>query len=67
LVSIASAIRIVACAGVIYALSRLAAPSSKVMILAQLAGLTLCYFALLLVTGELGRKDLKLIARVAGR
>src|SRR6185503_5512058 len=52
LVSIASAARIVACAGAIYALSRLVAPSSKVMILAQLAGLALCYFALLLITGE---------------
>jgi len=67
LVSIASAARIVACAGAIYALSRLVAPSSKVMILAQLAGLALCYFALLLITGEIGRKDLKLLARVAGR
>ena len=67
LVSIASAARIVACAGVIYAMSRFIAPASKVMIIAQLAGLALCYFALLLITGEIGRKDLKLLARVAGR
>jgi len=67
LVSIASTARIVACAGVIYALSTFVAPASKVMILAQLAGLALCYFALLLISGEIGRKDLKLLARVAGR
>jgi stage V sporulation protein B len=67
LVSIASAARIVACAGVIYAISRFIAPASKIMILAQLAGLALCYFALLLITGEIGRKDLKLLERVAGR
>jgi stage V sporulation protein B len=62
-----STARIVACAGAIYALSRFIAPSSKVIIVAQLAGLALCYFALLLIIGEIGRKDLKLLARVAGR
>jgi stage V sporulation protein B len=62
-----STARIVACAGAIYALSRFIAPSSKLIIVAQLAGLAACYFALLLITGEIGRKDLKLLARVAGR
>jgi O-antigen/teichoic acid export membrane protein len=59
--------RIAACAGAIYAMSRAFAPGSRIMILVQLAGLSISYLALLFLTGEIKRKDLNLLARVVGR
>jgi hypothetical protein len=64
LMSIASALRIAACAGVIYAASLLFSPASKILIVAQLIALSVAYVIALIVSGELGRSDLRLIARV---
>lgn len=60
-----SAFRIAACAGVIYAASLAFSPSSRLLIVVQLVALAVAYLIALLVTGELGRSDLRLIARVA--
>ena len=64
LMSIASASRIAACAGVVYAASLLFSPASKVMIIGQLIALSIAYVIALIISGELGRDDLRLIARV---
>ncbi|HJQ68010.1 MAG TPA: oligosaccharide flippase family protein [Blastocatellia bacterium] len=62
-----SALRIAGCAGLVYALSIFYAPSSKVLIVAQLVVLSILYLALLLFTRELGRADLAAIRRVLRR
>jgi O-antigen/teichoic acid export membrane protein len=67
LMSIASAVRIAACAGVIYGASLLFSPASKVLIVAQLFVLSVAYVVALIISGELGRNDLTLIARVIRR
>jgi len=67
LMSIVSAVRIAGCAGVIYAASLLFSPASKVLIIAQLIVLSVAYVITLIITGELGRNDLRLIARVLRR
>lgn len=66
LISIASTARIIGSAGVIYIASRVIVPTSKVMVVGQLAALGTCYCALLILTREIGRKDLRMIARVIG-
>ncbi|HSB08648.1 MAG TPA: oligosaccharide flippase family protein [Blastocatellia bacterium] len=66
LISIASTARIVACAGAIYVASRFLVPASRLMVIAQLAALGISYFALLILSREIGRKDLRIIGRVVG-
>ncbi|SRR6266404_4995453 len=67
LMSFASILRIAACAGVVYGASLLFAPASKVLVIAQLIALSVTYVMVLVLSGELGRSDLRLIARVARR
>ena len=62
-----SILRIAACAGVVYGASLLFSPASKVLVIAQLIGLSVTYLIVLVLSGELGRNDLRLIARVARR
>lgn len=64
LMSAGSAVRITASAAVVYAISLQFSPSSKLMIVAQLAALTFVYLAALVATGEIGRKDLTMLQRV---
>jgi len=66
LISIASTARIVVSAAVIYIGSRVIHPTSKVMVVGQLAVLGIGYCGLLILTREIGRKDLRMIARVIG-
>ncbi|HLF83180.1 MAG TPA: oligosaccharide flippase family protein [Blastocatellia bacterium] len=67
LMSVASAARIAACAGVTYAASLLFSPASKLLTIAQLIALSVAYVIALIVSGELGRDDLRLMARVVRR
>ncbi len=67
LMSILSAVRIVACAAVVYGAALIFNPVSKVLIVAQLIALSVAYVVALIASGELGRRDLSLMARVAGR
>lgn len=67
LMSFTSALRIAACAGVVYGASLLFSPASKVPVIAQLIALSVAYVIVLVLSGELGRNDLRLIARVARR
>jgi stage V sporulation protein B len=62
-----SILRIAACAGVVYGASLLFSPASKVLVIAQLIALSVTYLIVLVLSGELGRNDLRLIARVARR
>jgi len=63
-VPVKSAIRIGLCAAVVYGLSLVAAPESRIMILVQLVVLSLIYVCALIVTGELGREDLSTVTTV---
>src|SRR5882724_1815864 len=65
LMSFTSTLRIAACAGVVYGASLLFSPASKVLVIAQLIGLSVTYVMVLVLSGELGRDDLRLIGRVA--
>jgi O-antigen/teichoic acid export membrane protein len=65
LIPFTSTLRIAACAGVVYGASLLFSPASKVLVIAQLIGLSVTYVIVLVLSGELGRSDLRLIARVA--
>ena len=65
--SMLSTIRIVACAAAIYGASFIFSPKSKVMIIAELAMLSIAYLIALVVTGEFGRAELQLISRVLKR
>jgi stage V sporulation protein B len=67
LVSALSVARITACAGVVYAASLVISLESKLMIVAQLALLSLIYFALLVVTKEIGRTDLEAVKKIIKR
>ena len=67
LISFTSTLRIAACAGVVYGASLLFSPASKVLVIAQLIALSVTYLIVLVLSGELGRNDLRLIARVARR
>ena len=62
-----SILRIAACAGVVYGASLLFSSRSKVLIVAELIALSVVYVIVLVLSGELGRSDLRLIARVARR
>lgn len=64
LISPLSALRIVACAGLVYGASLLFSPASKVLVLTQLAGLCAVYVAALIVSREVGREDLNAISQV---
>ena len=64
LMSSRSVLRIAASAAGVYAISLRFPPSSKLMIVAQLVALTFVYVAALIVTREIGRKDLTMIQRV---
>jgi hypothetical protein len=64
LMSLASFLRIAGSAGAVYAASLLFSPASKLLIIGQLIALSVAYLVALLVTGELGRDDLRLISRV---
>jgi hypothetical protein len=65
--SFTSTLRIAGCAGVVYGASLLFSPASKVLVIAQLIALSVTYVIVLVISGELGRNDLRLIARVARR
>jgi len=67
LLPLMTAVRIVACVGVTYAVSLLLIPSSKILVIVNLIILSLIYIIALIVSGELGRADLRLLMRVAGR
>ncbi len=62
-----SLLRIAGCAGLVYALSTLFSTSSRPLIIAQFAALSLVYAASLFVTKELGREDLAAIKKVIRR
>jgi stage V sporulation protein B len=64
LMSPASALRIVTCAAIIYAASRVVGTSSKLLTLIQLITLSIAYLVALVATRELGRDDLRLVAQV---
>jgi stage V sporulation protein B len=64
LMSVVSLARIAACAGVTYGLSLIFSPTSKLLIIGELICLSIAYATALILTGELGRVDLKLIASV---
>lgn len=64
LISVTSVVRITACAAAIYGASFVVSPSSKLMIIAQIIALAIIYVVALIISGELGRSDLRLLARV---
>ncbi len=59
-----SLLRIIACSAVVYALSFIYTPTSKVMIIVKLAALGLLYVVALVTSREVGRDELRLIQRV---
>lgn len=65
-ISLASTARIITCAGLIYVASRFFVPSSKIMVVVQLGGLGISYCVLLIVSREVNRSDLRMIARIVG-
>jgi hypothetical protein len=62
-----SLLRIALCACVIYFASIFFTPASIPMILGQLAGLSLAYAGMLILTGELNRQDLDSVKKVLGK
>jgi stage V sporulation protein B len=64
LMSILSALRISSCAVAIYGVSLLLHPASKLLIIAQLIALSIAYSIALVISGELGRSDLRLLTKV---
>jgi stage V sporulation protein B len=62
-----SLVRIALCACVVYFGSIFFAPASIPIILAQLAGLSLAYAGMLILTGELNRQDLDSVKKVLGK
>ena len=56
--------RISACASVVYGASLLFSPISKLLIIAQLIALAIAYAITLVISGELGRSDLRLLTKV---
>jgi stage V sporulation protein B len=63
-IALSSAARIAGSAGAIYAVSLLIWPSSKLQIVAKLIALSVIYLAALIISGEVGRHDLSVLARV---
>lgn len=59
-----SAVRIAVCAGAVYGASLLFFTSSKLLIVAKLVALSVSYLAALIVSGEVGRNDLRMITQV---
>lgn len=59
-----SAVRIAVCAGAIYGASLLFFTSSKPLVVAKLVALSVSYLAALIVSGEVGRNDLRMITQV---
>jgi len=66
-VSMLSIVRIVASAAAVYGASFIFSPKSKVMIIAELAMLSIAYLVALVVSGEFGRAELRLISKVLKR
>lgn len=64
LIPLKSALRIALCAGLIYGLSFVAAPQSRLLIIIQLAILSFVYLCALVITGELGREDLSSFVKI---
>jgi polysaccharide transporter, PST family len=64
LISLSSAARITGSAGAIYAASLLFSPSSKLLIVAKLIALSVFYLAALIISGEVGRRDLQVLKQV---
>ncbi|MFY9558285.1 MAG: oligosaccharide flippase family protein [Blastocatellia bacterium] len=64
LMSPLSVIRITVCAGLIYAAASFLPASSRLGVVIKLVALSLAYVAVLLVSGEIGREDFRLITRV---
>lgn len=62
-----TALRVVACVGVTYAISLVLTPASKLLVIVNMLVLSLIYVIALIVSRELGRADFKLLMRVAGR
>jgi hypothetical protein len=59
-----SVVRIVACAGAIFSASLLFSTSSKLLIVVKLIALSVSYLLALIISREVGRDDLRLIAKV---
>src|SRR6185369_8464330 len=66
-VSMLSIVRIVASAAAVYGASFIFSPKSKVMIIAELAMLSIAYLVALVVSGEFGLAELHLISKVLKR
>jgi O-antigen/teichoic acid export membrane protein len=64
LIPAASVLRVVAISGVIYLMSRFITPSTKLLVVVQLAGLGMLYLILLLASGELRRSELQALKRI---
>src|SRR5438132_6488898 len=64
LISLSSAARIAGSAGAVYAASLLFSPSSNLLIVAKLIGLSVFYLAALIISGEVGRRDVQVLAQV---
>lgn len=64
LISGASVIRITLCAAVVYALSLVVPVSSRPLIVGKLASLGIVFVALLVLTKELGREELRMLRKV---
>jgi stage V sporulation protein B len=64
LISLSSAARIAGSAGAVYAASLLFSPSSKLLIVAKLIVLSVFYLAALIISGEVGRHDVQVLAQV---
>ena len=67
LLPLMTALRIVACVGITYAVSLVLSPASKVLIIVNMLVLSLTFILALIFSRELGREDLRLLMRVAGR
>jgi O-antigen/teichoic acid export membrane protein len=64
LMPVISAVRIIGCAGLVYAASLGFSTSSKILIVIKLAALGLLYVAALVLSRELGRDDVSALKRV---
>src|SRR5215813_13142640 len=67
LLSLMTALRLLACVSFTYAVSLFLTPGSRLMVIVNLIVLSVTYLMALIVSGELGRPDLRLLMRVAGR
>lgn len=64
LIPLKSALRITLCAGLVYGLSFVATPQSRLLIIVQLVILSVVYLCALIVTGEVGKEELSSFAKV---